>query len=215
MTPHLVWDWNGTLLDDRTLLVESVVNLAREEGIADITAEIVMARFARPLRACFESVLERPFTSSEWAGLESRFHDFYRAGLDGVPLVPDARTALTMGQQRAASQSLVSSWPHAELLQAVAHHGISYLFQEVRGRRTADAGKLTELLALLEERQLDPDRTVLIGDTPDDAAAAAAAGMRAVLVTGASLGSLNAAGHDALGVPVVQSVAQAVELACS
>jgi len=74
---------------------------------------------------------------------------------------------------------------------------------------------LTELLALLEERQLDPDRTVLIGDTPGDAAAAAAAGMRTVLVTGASLGSLNVAGHDELGVPVVPSVAQAVELACA
>ena len=215
MTPHLVWDWNGTLLDDRTLLVESVVSLAREEGIADITAETVTARYARPLRAYFESVLERPLMSSEWAGLERRFHDFYRAGLSGVPLVPDARAALTMGRQCAASQSLVSLWPHAELLQAVAHHGISHLFDQVRGRRTADADKLTELLALLEERQLDPDRTVLIGDTPGDAAAAAAAGMRTVLVTGASLGSLNVAGHDELGVPVVPSVAQAVELACA
>ena len=106
MTPHLVWDWNGTLLDDRTLLVESVVSLAREEGIADITAETVTARFARPLRAYFESVLERPLMSSEWAGLERRFHDFYRAGLSGVSPMRTVRSGSSWRSSSRASSSV-------------------------------------------------------------------------------------------------------------
>lgn len=55
-----------------------------------------------------------------------------------------------------------------------------------------------------------PERVVVIGDAVDDAVAAAHAGARAVLYTG---GSHSRASLETAGVPVVDSLAEAVSTA--
>lgn len=57
---------------------------------------------------------------------------------------------------------------------------------------------------------VDPARTVVIGDAADDALAAREAGVHAVLYTG---GSHIRANLEPVGVPVVDSLTEAVELA--
>ena len=57
---------------------------------------------------------------------------------------------------------------------------------------------------------VDPSLTVLIGDVPDDAAAAAEAGVRAVLYTG---GAGSRRELSRVGVPVADTLAEAVTLA--
>jgi phosphoglycolate phosphatase-like HAD superfamily hydrolase len=54
---------------------------------------------------------------------------------------------------------------------------------------------------------VDPVRTVVIGDAADDAVAALHVGARAVLYTG---GSHSRASLEVVGVPVVDSLAEAV-----
>ena len=63
-------------------------------------------------------------------------------------------------------------------------------------------------LAAMES--VDPGRTVVIGDAVDDALAARDAGAHAVLYTG---GSHSRGSLEAAGVPVVDTLAEAVELA--
>ncbi|SBU93045.1 HAD-hyrolase-like [Streptomyces sp. OspMP-M45] len=57
---------------------------------------------------------------------------------------------------------------------------------------------------------MDPERSVVIGDAVDDAVAAAHVGARAVLYTG---GSHSRDSLEAVGVPVVDTLAEAVALA--
>lgn len=63
-------------------------------------------------------------------------------------------------------------------------------------------------LAAMES--VDPRRTVVIGDAADDALAARDAGAHAVLYTG---GSHSRASLMVAGVPVVDTLAEAVEMA--
>jgi phosphoglycolate phosphatase-like HAD superfamily hydrolase len=58
--------------------------------------------------------------------------------------------------------------------------------------------------------EISGERTVVIGDAVDDAVAAAAVGAKAVLYTG---GSHSRASLAAAGVPVVDSLAEAVAVA--
>jgi phosphoglycolate phosphatase-like HAD superfamily hydrolase len=55
---------------------------------------------------------------------------------------------------------------------------------------------------------VEPARTVVIGDAADDAVAARGVGARAVLYTG---GSHSRASLEEVGVPVVDTLAEAVE----
>ncbi|WP_410575712.1 HAD family hydrolase [Amycolatopsis sp. cmx-4-61] len=215
MKPHLIWDWNGTLLDDRTLFVESLLGLLAEEGVVDLTPETVTARFATPLQACVENLLRRPVPPDRWPSMDARFHARYNAGRARAPLVRSARTALDRGRRLAAGQSLVSHWPHTEVVQAVAYHHLEDLFDEVRGSRSAEAPKSVELTALMTERHLSPDETVLIGDSVNDIDSAREVGIRMVLVQEASLAPIDEIHRGSAGVTVASSAADAVEIACA
>jgi phosphoglycolate phosphatase-like HAD superfamily hydrolase len=93
----------------------------------------------------------------------------------------------------------------------VRHYGIESRFIRVDGRTGPSGGTK----ALHMERHLGalattvvPERTVVIGDAVDDALAAAHVGARAVLFTG---GSHSRSSLESVGVPVVDTLAEAVE----
>ena len=57
MLPHLVWDWNGTLFDDRALLFTAMAQAMREEGFSPASAERMRDEFTRPMKAFFERLV--------------------------------------------------------------------------------------------------------------------------------------------------------------
>ena len=60
MARHLVWDWNGTLLDDLTLCVNATNTCLAMFGGPQITAEDHRRDFRRPVVDYYSFVLGRP-----------------------------------------------------------------------------------------------------------------------------------------------------------
>jgi phosphoglycolate phosphatase-like HAD superfamily hydrolase len=100
-------------------------------------------------------------------------------------------------------------WFHDELVALVTQHGLHDLFTRIDGLRVAVGGhgKAAHLAEHLAALRTDPNEVLLIGDVLDDAAAAEAAGVRCVLVT---TGVTNRATLEMSGVPVVDSIAEAL-----
>ncbi|MBP7431337.1 MAG: HAD family hydrolase, partial [Candidatus Hydrogenedentes bacterium] len=46
---HIVWDWNGTLLDDLDLCLTALHELGRPRGIPPVTLETYRERFTFPV----------------------------------------------------------------------------------------------------------------------------------------------------------------------
>jgi phosphoglycolate phosphatase-like HAD superfamily hydrolase len=208
--PHLVWDWNGTLLDDLTLVIEATNVALGSIGGPPVTADHHRRGFRRPIADYYAEVLGRPVGEAEFARLDELFHDAYQAGLP-CPLAPDAEAAL---HDWSGSQSLLSMWHHADLVPTVAEHGLTKHFSRIDGLPPQWAGKGSykgpHLVAHLTALGLDGARVVMIGDTVDDAHAAATAGARCVLYSG---GFTAAEQLHATGAPVVDSLLDAVILA--
>ncbi|SCF76528.1 HAD-hyrolase-like [Streptomyces sp. DconLS] len=102
---------------------------------------------------------------------------------------------------------------HEELVPLVRGFGIEEQFVRVDGRTGPSGGSKAEHMV----RHLswltgavEPGRTVVIGDAADDAVAARHVGAGAVLYTG---GSHSRASLEEVGVPVVDTLAEAVEVA--
>lgn len=55
----IVWDWNGTLCDDRTILLDAVGQTLVNEGFEPLSQQQLIQRFARPLRTFFENACGR------------------------------------------------------------------------------------------------------------------------------------------------------------
>ncbi|GGM57177.1 HAD family hydrolase [Dactylosporangium sucinum] len=206
---HLVWDWNGTLLDDLKLVVDATNVCLATVGGPVITAEEHRRDFRRPILDYYAYVLQRPVDQVEFQLLDDAFHGAYRLGLPQVQLVPDALDAMTGWP---GTQSLLSMFFHDELLVEVERHGLAARLVRVDGLPGTVGGhlKATYLERHLAALELDPAEVVLIGDSVDDGDAARSVGASCVLYAG---GFTDVRLLEATGLPVAHSLVEAVGLA--
>lgn len=209
---HLVWDWNGTLLDDVPLVMAATNAAITSAGGPYLTTDEHRRRFRRPIADFYADVLGRRVGDDELDRLDALFHKTYRAGVTGCGLVADARAAL---RSWPGTQSLLSMWFHAELIPTVDRYGLAELFTRIDGRRyqlaNGEADRKGPMLAAhLAELGLDSAQVVVIGDTVDDAHAAAAVGAGCVLYGGGFTGPELL---RTTGAPVADTLLEAVTLA--
>ena len=208
---HVVWDWNGTLVDDLPVVVESVNAALAAIGEAPITDEDYRAHFARPVERFYEGLLDRSIAPDEWDILDRVFHEQYRATLDRVPLSPDALEAIELVASQGWSQSILSMWWEEELLAVVEQHGLLDRMNLVQGNLDDPGGeKANHLVKHLSLLDVAPGSVVMVGDSLDDAAAAGVVGTACVLYDG---GSHHLDVLEEVGVPVTDSLVEAVKIA--
>jgi phosphoglycolate phosphatase-like HAD superfamily hydrolase len=213
-TSHVIWDWNGTLLDDVGAVLEATTVAFRQAGIdVVVSGDTYRRSFTRPIRLFYERLLGRPIGHDEWERLDHAFHLEYARLDDRCTLAAGAREVLDEIRELGWSQSVCSMLPEEYLLPAVERQGIAGLFVRIDGLRGAERGgaKLENLVAHLEHLGVAPSRTVMVGDTVDDAVAARGAGIACILLdSGAGL-------HDSetirgAGVPVAAGVPEALAM---
>jgi phosphoglycolate phosphatase-like HAD superfamily hydrolase len=208
---HVVWDWNGTLVEDLPVVVESVNAALDAIGEAPITEDDYRAHFTRPVARFYEQLLERSISTAEWDILDRVFHDRYREALDRIPLAIDAADAIDEVRARGWTQSILSMWWEDELLDVVARHGLVDFMELVQGNVDDPGGaKAGHLLRHVSTLGLDVGSVVMIGDSTDDAAAAGVVGTACVLYDG---GSHHLDDLEDLGVPISDSLVGAVRIA--
>jgi phosphoglycolate phosphatase-like HAD superfamily hydrolase len=206
-----VWDWNGTLLDDLDIVVESLNVGTARFGVPPIDHDGYRDHFTRPVRGFYDSLFGRAISDMEWAELNRSFHDEYHARVERARLTTGARETIDRVVDLGWSQSLLSMSMHDHLLEIVSSHGIADRFLSVDGIRSNTGGlKAGHLGAHLDSLQKEPATVLLIGDTPDDAMAARGVGAGIVLYDG---GSHHLDALHALGAPVADTLMDALDLA--
>jgi phosphoglycolate phosphatase-like HAD superfamily hydrolase len=208
---HIVWDWNGTILDDNDAVVRAVNRVCAEFGRAPIDLDFWRATYRRPLTECYTDLLGKPVTAQDWALIDRIYHDEYHGLLDTCRLATGVPDELRRWQADGRGQSLLSMWFHQQLVSLVAEYALTDLFARIDGLRDIVGGgsKTEHLVQHLAAQELNAADVLVIGDVTDDADAAAQVGARCVLVT---TGVMNRATLATRGVPVVDSIAEAFAL---
>ena len=213
MSRHIVWDWNGTLLDDLHVVIEAVNLSMGALGLDPIDEHGYRDHFTRPVRAFYDSLFGRPIRDEEWELLNQGFHQHYYTLVPAAQLAPDAERALARAEERGWGQSLLSMSPQSYLEAVVAGTGIDHYFDSIDGLSGPTGGtKAQHLQDHVDGLGVDPALTVIIGDTPDDAAAARHVGASVILYDG---GSHHLPALEEVGVPLAHTLLDAVELAGS
>ena len=211
---HVIWDWNGTLLDDAHVVIEATTTAFAQAGIAvTVTEESYRRNFTRPIRIFYERLLGRPVGPEEWVQLDHAFHDEYGRLEHRCTLTAGARDVLDEIRRQGGTQSVCSMLHEELLVRAVERQGIAGYFVRVDGLRGGERGgaKLEHLVAHLERLGVAPSRTMMIGDTVDDAVAARGAGIACILLDG-DAGLHEPAAIRGAGVPVATGLREALAL---
>ncbi|MFR9800154.1 HAD family hydrolase [Streptomyces sp. MS06] len=211
-TSHIVWDWNGTLFHDNEAIIGATNAAFAELGLEPLTLERYRALYCVPVPKFYERLMGRLPTDAEWQVMDEVFHRYYAEHRVACGLTAGAADLLVQWTSQGRSQSILSMYVHDELVPLVRGFGIEEHFLRVDGRIGPSGGSKSEHMVrhLRELTGVRPERTVVIGDAADDAVAARHAGAGAVLYTG---GSHSRASLEEVGVPVVDTLAEAVAVA--
>ena len=198
---HLIWDWNGTILDDTAIVVEVMNGLLRARGLRALTEDRYRQVFTFPVRSYYEAVgfdLEaEPFAdlAAEWlAGFRSR----WRAASIRSGAVVTLKTLAGLG----LTHSLLSAAEQQLLREQAAHFGIADAFAGLVGIDDHHAeSKVEHGRRWLADSGIDPATVLLVGDTIHDYEVAEALGVDVVLFAG---GHQSRSRLESCGVPVVE-----------
>jgi phosphoglycolate phosphatase-like HAD superfamily hydrolase len=209
---HIVWDWNGTLFGDGAALIESTIEAFHAAGLPAVTRESYQRHHAQPIPLFYNRLAGRELSDAEQTALAGHFTRAYLRRRDTIPLTRDALLSLRRWQGTGRSQSLLSMYPHDELLPLVHKAGIADFFATVDGLRDGERGrKAPHLRRQLDELGLEPSTVLLVGDSVDDAVAAQECGTQFRLYH-AGRDALHARDHFA-GMSIVDSLGEAIEVA--
>ena len=196
------------------MVVESVNEGLATLGAGPIDLDGYRSHYTRPVKLFYDKLVDRVLSDEEWSEIDRVFHDSYRRALAKARLTGDARDALDRAARGGNTQSLLSMFPHPDLVPLVQRLGIESYFDRIDGLAEGRPG---DLKAHYLERHLrlltageDPRQVVVIGDTPDDATAAQHVGARPILYDG---GSHHRVDLEITGAPVVSTLRAAVDLA--
>lgn len=178
----VIWDWNGTLLDDLSLCGETLNKLLQRHGCEPIREiESYKKVFGFPIidyykRAGFD------FDKCSFDTLAHEYMDIYMPASLECGIVPNAKNVLAELSGRGVAQIVLSASEQSNLEQQVSHYGLNEYFTQLVGSNNIygvskiDAGK-----AWLRDNNIDPASAVMIGDTEHDFEVASAMGVDCIL----------------------------------
>jgi phosphoglycolate phosphatase len=181
---HVIWDWNGTLLDDLDLCIDVMNGLLRRRGLPPMDRARYHAVFGFPVRDYYQR-LGFDFARDSFEQLSVEFIAGYEARRRECNLQPGARATLAALQQAGVTQSILSAYREATLKEIVAHFGLTPHFIRLTGLDNIYAHSKAELgRAWVAELALPGDEILMVGDTLHDLEVAREMGVDCVLVAG-------------------------------
>lgn len=203
----ILWDWNGTLLNDVNHCIRSMNCLLKRRNLQLLCKDRYHNVFTFPVKDYYEK-LGFDFTKEPFEIPAEEFIVEYNRGITEIPLYPDAVKVLQFFQQTHIKQYIVSAMQHDSLLETVRERMIEQFFIRVNGIEDNLAfGKIALALQIIREEQLDALSTLFIGDTLHDYEVATEAGINCVLIANGHQSYHRLAGA---GVPVFGSLEEFV-----
>ena len=200
---HIIWDWNGTLLDDTQAGVNVINAMLAARGLNEIDVPTYRDIFGFPV-VNFYRAIGFPVDSENWDAVAHEFHDRFLADTS-IRLHHHALFALDCFRNAGIGQSILSASEQNMLDAMLAQYGIAHYFECIYGVDNLYGHSKLELgRTLLQRLSADPDAVLLIGDSLHDHEVSQALGVRCLLI---------AQGHQSRerlarsGAPVLESLA--------
>lgn len=180
---HVIWDWNGTLLDDARLCVDVMNGMLAERGMHEIDPVLYRDIFGFPVENYYRK-LGFEFTDEPFESLATQYCELYDARVMECGLHKKVGEIAAKVSKRAVSQSILSSHRMNSLEQAIELFRLTEYFQEVVGQDNTHAvGKVQTGRELMDRLGAGPATVVLIGDTVHDHEVAKELGIDCILVS--------------------------------
>lgn len=201
---HIVWDWNGTLLDDLWLCMESLDRLLERAGKPKIDAATYQRIFNFPVIGVYRDL---GFDTSQTAfeAMSREYMDYYEARRLECTLQKGARRFIHTVHAQGITQSVLSAYRHDYLTSIIADHDLEKYFVHLNGSDDIYAiDKSYRAPGHLKKLGIPAEFVLYIGDTLHDVETAQAMGVQCVLIDQGARAHQSRERLLAAGVPVIR-----------
>lgn len=178
----IIWDWNGTLLNDVDMCLESINTLLQNRNLDPLSRERYRDIFTFPVRNYYE-IAGFDFSNESWDKVAHEFMDLYFENLYKAHVFHEASSVLEAFKQNNFRQFMVSAMEHESLINSVKEKGLYDCFEDISGIQDHYAGSKVDMAGrFVRDKDLDLNRTCLIGDSIHDFEVAEKLGICCLLV---------------------------------
>lgn len=202
---YVIWDWNGTILDDMWLALDVANGMLRRRGLPEMDAGRYREIFDFPVETYYRRA-GFDFSAEPFSALAKEFIGAFNARIRECPLQTRAEEVVHTLQRRGISQVVLSASRETTLRDAVAHYGLHHYFDALHGLHDDLAVSKTQVgIDLIARHGVEPKRAVMVGDTVHDAEVAREMGVDCLLV---AAGHHSRARLETTGMPVYDALGE-------
>lgn len=206
---HIIWDWNGTLLNDAKFCYEITSQLFSEIAVSEISYETYRDTLKHPMIDFYRKIIPT-IDESSFQDFALKFHKIYWERRKTCELHVHSKNALNKVKELNRSQSILSAHPTEFLNEMVSHHSLEKYFTHVVGASNQLGGsKIDAGKNLMLGSGWDRSNTLLIGDMEHDAEVAKELNINCVLIAD---GFQSRKVLEATGERVLDSLAELIDL---
>lgn len=178
----IIWDWNGTLLNDIDACVDSMNIMLARRKMKPISTDYYKSIFTFPVQKYYEQV-GFDFTKESFEDLSVEYIDLYKKASQNAPLQIGSVDVLESFKRANHKQIILSASEQLALETQVKERDISQYFQSLLGLNNIHAkSKVNNAIDYIEKSNIESDEIILIGDTYHDYEVAQALGCKSILI---------------------------------
>ena len=178
----IIWDYNGTLLNDVEIGIESINLMLGKRKLPLLTSETYREVFTFPVKDYYEKVGFN-FEKENWDTTAHEFIDNYTKRLPNSDIFPEARVLLDFFQKQGKKQFILSAMEMNMLKDSTKTLTIQHYFDEISGINDIYASsKIENGKNLFQKHQLEAKDVSLFGDTTHDYEVAQSLGCHCYLI---------------------------------
>ena len=206
---HIIWDWNGTLIDDVWLVVEIMNKMLKKRNLPGIDSKKYREIFDFPVTRYYLK-LGFDFSLEPFEELTVEFISEYYERFNECKLFDKAEEVLKEISDRGIGQSILSASKEDVLTEKIRYYGIDKYFCRILGLDNHYAeSKVDRGKKWIAELNLNPQDVLLIGDTTHDYIVSKHIGSDCLLIAN---GHYNYERLTKSGVDVVSSLKEIIQV---
>jgi len=178
----IIWDWNGTLLNDVEACVNITNKLLLNHNDLQLTKSSYKDVFGFPITAYYDRI-GMDFDIESFEILTHKFISNYNTDILKCHLHKNVEFVLNRFRELGIAQYILTAAHKNSVLKLLDHFNLRNYFIEIEGLDNFRAeSKIDRGIALLKDNNIDNKTAVLIGDTIHDFEVAEAIGVNCILI---------------------------------
>lgn len=180
---NIIWDWNGTILNDAPIAFEATNILLQRFGYQTITFEYYRDNVDTPIVIFYNKIFD--LKKHDMQMLDDEWGVLYNQLSDKIQLHAGVDIILSTFADNNLNQIILSAFKTNEILKYARKFSVEHYFEDILGTHNiVMESKTTRGRRYMQEHGFVPEHTLYIGDTVHDCDTARDLGVDCILFSG-------------------------------